>query len=244
MRSRSMADLVKSRLDALGLNPFEAARRAGLEKGFVNDLLIGRKMSVRGKGLYALAGALECDPEYLTGHQQTPRATVGEAKYAMMQPETIPFGGIIEAGTWREVSTISPAREAMPASPDPRFRSDAQAGFLVRGHGASKLGVDDGMIVIGCAVDAFEEASRRVRDGDAVIVQRWRNDRTEMERSIRIISGQVLAPAGDGQTTIPRVSPDADVVAVVVRTIRVFGMTTWTFPARGGLYARARARLP
>lgn len=53
--------IVELRLTELGVNPFEAARRGGLERSFVNDLLIGRKKSVRGDNIGKLAAALEID---------------------------------------------------------------------------------------------------------------------------------------------------------------------------------------
>lgn len=71
----TLAERVRERLEALGINPFEAARRAGFERSFVNDLLIGRKKSVRGAALLRLATALGCDPAYLVGMQAAPRHT-------------------------------------------------------------------------------------------------------------------------------------------------------------------------
>jgi hypothetical protein len=48
---------VIARLKELKRNPFEAARLGGLERSFVNDILIGRKRSVRGENLERLARA-------------------------------------------------------------------------------------------------------------------------------------------------------------------------------------------
>lgn len=223
---RSMAEIVRSRLDELGLNPFEAARRAGLEKGFVNDLLTGRKHSVRGQKLGYLAVALECDPEYLTGHQSAPRSSRSSSLPHRETVQSLPLGGIIEAGTWREVAIIGRRSETVPTSPDHRFPADAQTAYLVRGPGAGRLGIDDGAIVVGCSVEAFEETTRRLRDGDAVIVRRWRADRSEVEQSIRIVNGHDLAPAGEGMISISRAGDETEIVGVVIRTIRIFGLTT------------------
>ena len=55
----ALADLVQARLNQLGRNPFEAARKGGLERSFVNDILIGRKKSVRGDNIGRLATALD-----------------------------------------------------------------------------------------------------------------------------------------------------------------------------------------
>lgn len=56
---------VAERLKALGKNPFEAARDARLSREFINDILIDKKISVRGPGLNKLAEALEVPVEYL-----------------------------------------------------------------------------------------------------------------------------------------------------------------------------------
>lgn len=59
--SKDLADVVQERLDALGINAFEAARRMGegTNRFFVNDILKGKKRSIRGDKLPLLAEALE-----------------------------------------------------------------------------------------------------------------------------------------------------------------------------------------
>jgi len=56
---------VRERLTALGKNPFEAARDADLSREFINDILIDKKLSVRGPGLNKLANALKVPVDYL-----------------------------------------------------------------------------------------------------------------------------------------------------------------------------------
>lgn len=56
---------VERRLSELGINPYEAARRGGLERNFVQDILHERKRSVRGDNLDRLARGLDCDPSDL-----------------------------------------------------------------------------------------------------------------------------------------------------------------------------------
>ena len=55
----ALARSVQARLNRLGRNPFEAARKGGLERSFINDILIGRKKSVRGDNIGRLATALD-----------------------------------------------------------------------------------------------------------------------------------------------------------------------------------------
>jgi hypothetical protein len=63
---------IRARLDALNLNPFEAARAAGLERGFINDVLIGKKKSIRGDNFYRVAEVLNCTVDYLNGKSERP----------------------------------------------------------------------------------------------------------------------------------------------------------------------------
>ena len=58
-KSTTLKELVAARLDELGRNPFEAARIGGLERSFVNDILIEKKTSVRGQNLSKLAFGLD-----------------------------------------------------------------------------------------------------------------------------------------------------------------------------------------
>jgi phage repressor protein C with HTH and peptisase S24 domain len=51
--------LVEEKLDQAKRNPFEAARSAGLERSFVNDILIGKKRSVSGGNIQKLAAAID-----------------------------------------------------------------------------------------------------------------------------------------------------------------------------------------
>jgi len=64
------------RLKALNRNPFEAARLGGLDRSFVNDILIGRKPSVRGDNLERLARALDWDSGLLmdAARRRSPKA--------------------------------------------------------------------------------------------------------------------------------------------------------------------------
>lgn len=78
----TMADRVRARLDALRINVYEAERRAGLRKGFVEDLFRTnaagnpKKSSIGGDNLSRLADALECDEGYLLRKQAAPRKLI------------------------------------------------------------------------------------------------------------------------------------------------------------------------
>lgn len=64
----TLKTVVERRLAQIGKNPFEAARDGGLERNFVNDIINGKKQSVRGDNLAKLATGLNATPaEILSG---------------------------------------------------------------------------------------------------------------------------------------------------------------------------------
>lgn len=60
-------DRIKARLEALGINQFEAAKRTGKHEHFIYDFFKGRKKSFPSDGPLRLAHALQCSIEYLAG---------------------------------------------------------------------------------------------------------------------------------------------------------------------------------
>lgn len=68
-----MKDRIEERLRALDLFAREASRRAGLNLGFVGDVLDGRSKKPAAESVRRLAEVLECDLEYLTGQRAHPR---------------------------------------------------------------------------------------------------------------------------------------------------------------------------
>lgn len=58
---------VERRLAELDRNPFEAARIGGLERSFINDIIIEKKTSVRGENINKLAAALDWTIEDVLG---------------------------------------------------------------------------------------------------------------------------------------------------------------------------------
>lgn len=196
---------VAERLSALGINAFEAARRAKTDRAMVNDLLIGKKESIRRAALIRVAQALECDPEYLIGAQATPRRGAGEGQ--------MPLAGTIEAGVWRARQTDA-APTMMPVVPDPRYPPERQAAYLVRGTQAEPLGLKDGDVLI-------TVADEPPRDGDIVVVRRVR-DGTEIELTAWAVEGgELRARPRDPES--PRESlAQAEVIARIIVAYRVF----------------------
>lgn len=170
-----LRERIRDRLETMGITAFEAARRAGSDRTFIHDLLIGKKDSIRPASLERIAAALECDPEYLIGAQATTRKPPHGTELGGMV-----LAGICEAGAWRGQEAAQMPM-SLPVAPDPRFPSESQAAYLVRGHHADDLGLQDGDLLI-CIND---EAAR---DGDLVICRRTRA-RGEVELTARLLEG-------------------------------------------------------
>jgi transcriptional regulator with XRE-family HTH domain len=220
----SIADKVRERIEALDTNPAELARRAGLARTFVSDLLAGKKKSVRGEGLMALANALACDPEYLTGGQATPRAQKPKAR------STVPVVGVCETGVWRPASKYTDLGE-FPIQTDPRFPVQDQVAFLARGAGASEIGIADGTIV--CGIKPPKDGTIPAEfAGAPLIVRQSRRGGGDSETSIRLIEvslkgALLVAPSPEKVPPIrfpsPSSEPEVTILAIVSSAVRVFG---------------------
>ncbi|MDB5456214.1 MAG: hypothetical protein JWP92_1799 [Caulobacter sp.] len=129
-----LKDRVRDRLDVLGINAFEAARRMGDKTGrdFVSDILKGRKNSVRGDKLTLLAKALETDTAFLLAAADAPKAFTRIIGRVGANPDgSIIYTSADEAFIWVELT--------------PGVTSDAVA-LEVLGHSMHTL-ADDGSLI-------------------------------------------------------------------------------------------------
>ena len=194
-------DRVEARLRALGINQFEAAKRAGKQLHFVYDLLKGKKQTIKGDGLLHLAKALECSIEYLTGEADTPGVPPGELPNEGSSPVSIPYSGIVEIGAFRlpGVQTQPPQviRERL-LTPDPRYPSDQQCAYLVNDDSLASHNIGRGTFLICVKVPTADE----LPNGSIVIVERRRLESGEVEISAREVQHfpsrtELRPPAGD-----------------------------------------------
>lgn len=201
---------VQSRLNALGINIFEAERRAHMKRGFLNDLIIGKKHSLREKTLPAIADALDCDVEFLAGSQATPRRSSPTETMTRVV-------GVAELGAWREAGTFfGDPLPTIPIAPDPRFSPDQVRLFLVHGEHAAGLGITGGSLVWVLKSDG------PFREGDILLTRRRQNETEEL--AIRCLTGGALStrPLNGPANTIA--VSDAEIVGQVVSAVRVFGL--------------------
>lgn len=170
----TLKDRVSSRLHSLGINPFEASRRGGLERNFVNDILNLRKKTVLGNNLKKLAKALECtESDLLSDRTFTPISAVRGAR-------RIPIIGMAEAGAFREMSGFDDVPDDdLPhiSAPASRLYPDAtHFAVEVRGdsmNAARPTPILDGMIALCVDVASADipiesgkiYAVRQTRDG-------------------------------------------------------------------------------
>lgn len=199
---------VRERLDALGMSPFEASRRAGADRTFLADLLSGKKQTIRQAALIRVAEVLECDPEYLIGAQSTPRRVDGATGNG-----SLALVGICEAGAWR-----TPGADAMPqvapVAPDPRFPKERQSAYLIRGHHADELGLHDGDLLIAVDEDA-------IRPGDIIICRR-RKPSGEIEITARIVEAGEVRSARGKALDPPQALAECTTLGRVIASHRVF----------------------
>lgn len=168
----TLKEKVEARLKDLERNPFEAARRAGLERGFINDILNGRKRSVRGENLIKLAIGLDCDPNYLIGRQTTPKSSLNEG------PGIVRIQGEVAAGVWLDCGLDgwdNYELESSPFPPDGRFTTESQFDVIVRGSSINRF-ARDGQRLRCVLFDAYPWP---LQDDDIVIVERFRGDLRE-----------------------------------------------------------------
>lgn len=172
----TLKDRVGKLLDERGINPFEAARRGGLERSFVNDIMIGRKESVRGANLEKLAVGLGTTAQYLlTGDG----SDAVERKLPADEPEaTLPefdiragasYGGGQDDSAWEAIE----GPDGAVAAHRPVARWGMPRGFVER-----ELGVTYGFAdIIQIRGDSMEDGTAKaLASGDRVIVDRKDTD--------------------------------------------------------------------
>jgi transcriptional regulator with XRE-family HTH domain len=78
---KSLRNLLRERLDQLGISQGELARRAGFNAQYISDILTGKKLSIRRDSVFKLALALEVSPLSLFRTLDPSFGEVGSARF-------------------------------------------------------------------------------------------------------------------------------------------------------------------
>lgn len=183
---KDLKTVVEERLEELGRNPFEAARLGDLERGFINDILQGKKRSIRGENMRKLAVGLDWTPGDLLMATSTETAHLARLKTVGREAQVVPRFLLVryrvQAGHWYEVGFDEPPVDfSIPVVPDPRYAEWPQWAELVVGPSANKK-IPEGHFAH--VVDAIE-MGYEPKDGDWVIVERRRSGGHVRERTIK-----------------------------------------------------------
>lgn len=125
-----LKDLVAERMEQLGNpSPFTLAREHGLERGFINDILIGKKKRVL--DFSKLAAALQLDPGAMAQGKIVPAWSDADGE------KTVPLVGYVGAGAEAHFYAVSQGElDRVPAPDDATPETVATE---IRGESLGKL---------------------------------------------------------------------------------------------------------
>lgn len=195
----SLQKRLKFRMDYLGLNAFQTAKKAGLGDSFVRDILRGRTRSPSAENLAKLAAALDTTPEYFTLETEPSVAPV---------PLTPPITGLnvigdIQAGTWLDRSIFDEVHEheIIPVARDPRFPHSKQYALRVKGDSMDREFPEGSYVT---CVEYFD-SGLSMKDGLFVHVERHSGSLVEVTlKAIERVDGELmLAPRSTNPRHVP-----------------------------------------
>lgn len=229
----TLSDRLKHRLEVLDKSPIAASEEAGLGRDYVRDVIRGKKESISATAAPKLARVLQCSVEWLlTGDGEENFDPPAEPAPAI-EPFSggIRYGGVVEAGAFRETDPFNQEGELrmIPLAPDPRYPVAAQFAFEVSGNSMDKANMLPGMYVQAVEIHTWERIHGEPRDGRFVIVSRSRNGGPEREitvKQLRIYRDRLeLVPHSSDEKHKPLVFPnpprpegeiEVQIVAVVI----------------------------
>lgn len=194
MRKASMETSLQKRLrirmDMLGLNAYQIAKKAGLGDSFVRDILRGKTRSPNSENLAKLATALDTTLDWFLGEHDD-----SEPLTRVKSVGGLDVVGKIQAGNWVDRSVIDEddsQREIIPVARDPRFPTARQYALAVVGD-SMDLEYPEGCYVT--CVD-YWDSGVSLKDGLIIHVERHNGPLVEVTlKAVETINGeQVLAP--------------------------------------------------
>lgn len=198
----SLQKRLKMRIDMMGTNALEVAKKAGLGDSFVRDILRGKSKNPGIDKLEKLAAALDTSVEWFTSTGDTAKPTTAGVSDASPLSE-IQVVGQIQAGAWLDSSLVDEDydRETIPMYPDPRFPRAKQYGLKVVGD-SMDLEYPDGSYVT--CVD-FIDSGLGTKLGLTVHVERQTGPLVEATlKVIEMVEGKLmLVPRSSNQKHKP-----------------------------------------
>lgn len=195
----SLQKRLKFRMDFLGLNAYQTAKKAGLGDSFVRDILRGRTRSPSAENLAKLAAALETTPDYFTLEAEP----VEPPKAQPLPISGLAVVGDIQAGTWLDRSLFDDGHEPeiIPVARDPRFPRAKQYGLRVKGDSMDREFPDGSYVT---CVDYFD-SGLNMKDGLIVHVERHNGPLVEVTlKAIEHVDGQLmLTPRSTNPKHVP-----------------------------------------
>ncbi|NTF54873.1 helix-turn-helix domain-containing protein [Agrobacterium rhizogenes] len=185
----SLQKRLKTRMDLMGMNAFETAKKAKLGESFVRDILRGKSKNPGFEKLEKLAAALDTTVDWFTSSSDD-----GRPMSRLASVEGLDIVGSIQAGSWVDRSIIEETyeREIIPVARDPRFPHAKQYALEVLGD-SMDLEYPEGCYVT--CVD-YWDSGITMKDGLRVHVERHNGSLVEMTlKAVQTIDGiQMLVP--------------------------------------------------
>lgn len=157
---------VKERMEALGLNAFETAKRANLGASYVRDILRGKTRVPNAENIAKLAAVLETTVDYLMDRSNDSTLRVVAAKV-----EGVPVLGRVAANTWYTadddvIDVDTDDIERIPSISG--YPVEWQFGMIVDGNCLNKVANDGDRLV---CLDLIKSGTP-IMEGDLIIVER------------------------------------------------------------------------
>lgn len=200
-----IAERIRERMDVLGLNPYSAAKKAGLGADYVRDILRGKVKHPTAERLGRLAEALETSLQYLLGNEDIQGAYQDETGAPVLPPPPLPSAPDgahkqalllpiryeLMADTFRRATEVTRKPLGYEAATIPPAYRDRESWWeLMRDESMAPF-VPPGALV---QVVAMEDSERHlIADDDIIVIQKRVVEEQNasfhiVERSLRIVS--------------------------------------------------------
>lgn len=177
-----MKNIVQTRLEELNLSAIEAANKAGLERTFIRDIIVGRKKSVRSEKLQQLADALLLDVAALADGELKRLDQPEQLRVHKSKIQGVKVIGKVTANTWKPVHEMDFDYTNVEIVPSiGGYPIEFQFAVIVDGNCLNKIAENgDRLVCIYTKTSGIE-----VLPGDLVIVERRRYGGEMVERTAK-----------------------------------------------------------